>query len=259
MTVTNAQNITVQTIGVGHSYSGRVALTGIDLSLNSGATALVGVNGAGKSTLLRTLAGAQQPAMGLVRVGGLDPYHRRDRRAALSRVALMPQTATFPGNMTVHEVVSFVGWMRGLGSRTAGRRAADVIERVGLAARSADRMKSLSGGMARRVALAQALVSTPDVLLLDEPSTGLDPEQRRAMVLLIKDLDATVLFSSHIIEDVLDVAERVVVLESGRVIFDDALTALAAAGAAAGRGGPGASDLEAGFLRVVSRSRGRES
>ena len=254
--MTNAQDILVHTIGVGHSYGGKPALAEIDLSLCSGTTALVGVNGAGKSTLLRTLAGAQEPDTGSVLIRGLDPYRRGQRRAALAGVALMPQTASFPGNMTVHEVVSFVGWMRGLGSRTAGRRAADVIERVGLSDRSGDRIRSLSGGMARRVALAQALVSAPDVLLLDEPSTGLDPEQRRAMVRLIKDLDSTVLFSSHIIEDVLDVAERVIVIEAGRVIFDDVLPALAAAGAAAGARANGASDLEAGFLRLVSRSRG---
>ena len=94
-----------------------------------------------------------------------------------------------------------------------------VIEQVGLSARADEQLKRLSGGMVRRVALAQALVSEPDVLLLDEPSTGLDPEQRRGMVSLIRELGSTVLFSSHVVEDVKDVAQRVLVLEEGRLLF----------------------------------------
>ena len=247
----------VEAGAVGHAYGGRVALADVTFSLSPGTTALVGVNGAGKSTLLRVMGGGLKPDSGSIRILGEDPYRLRERAAALRDVALMPQTAVFPANMTVVEVVSFIGWLRGLKAHRATQRAIRVVEQVGLGDRAHDKIKQLSGGMVRRVALAQALVSEPDVLLLDEPSTGLDPEQRRIMVRLIKNLDATVLFSSHVIEDVQDVADRVLVLEEGRLVFDDQLSALEAIGAQATSGSEGqASGIEAGFLRVVSRNRG---
>lgn len=247
---------TVDAAGISHAYGDRVALDEVSFSLSRGTTALVGVNGAGKSTLLQVLAGALKPDSGTVGIMGKNPYALRERRAALPHVALMPQVAAFPPNMTVLEVVSHIGWLRGLKQRDASLRAARVVEQVGLDDRADDRMKRLSGGMARRVALAQALVSAPDVLLLDEPSTGLDPEQRRIMVRLIKGLESTVLFSSHVIEDVQDVAERVLVLEGGRLLFDDHLQALEAVGADTSAAAPDSgSVIEAGFLRVVSRTR----
>ncbi len=107
--------------------------------------------------------------------------------------------------------------------------------------------------MLRRVTLAQALVSDPEVLLLDEPSTGLDPEQRRGMVDLIRDLPGTVLLSSHIVEDVEDLASRVVVLDSGRVVFDGPVTTLTEGISADGR----RSAVEAGFFRAIGRGGNR--
>jgi ABC-2 type transport system ATP-binding protein len=168
----------------------------------------------------------------------------------------MPQSATFPAGMTALEVVAHIGWMRGLSHRQARLQSHEALEMVDLSSRASTCMKQLSGGMARRVALAQALVSGPDVILLDEPSTGLDPEQRRIMIRLVQRLDATVLFSSHVLEDVEDVADRVLVLDDGRLLFDDVMTALAHAGEA----GPGAdivtaADIESGFLSLVTRSR----
>jgi len=255
-----AMKSTVETVGIGHSYSGRVALADVTFSLSPGTTALVGVNGAGKSTLLRIIAGALKPGAGSIRLLDRDPYRLRERRTALRHVALMPQLAVFPPNMTVVEVVSFIGWMRGLKAHRASDRAMRVIEQVGLGDRAHEKVKALSGGMVRRVALAQALVSEPDVLLLDEPSTGLDPEQRRIMVRLIQGLETTVLFSSHVIEDVADVADRVLVLEEGRLVFDDNLSALEAMGAQATSSAEGqSSGIEAGFLRVVSRNRGNRA
>lgn len=218
---------------------------------------MIGVNGAGKSTLLSILAGALRPGSGGVQVLGLDPFRASQRRAVLPHVALMPQQASFPANMTIREVVGFIGWARGMSTRGARERADVVIGQVGLTARAGEQVKGLSGGMVRRVALAQALVSEPDVLLLDEPSTGLDPEQRRTMVTLIKDIDCTVLFSSHVVEDVKDVAQRVLVLEEGTVLFDGTvgeLEAVAPGGDGTGRAG---SDIEAGFMKLVADERGR--
>jgi ABC-2 type transport system ATP-binding protein len=234
-----------------HSYRDRQALAGVSVRLEPGVTALVGVNGAGKSTLLNAMAGVLRPASGRVEVGGIDVYGRR-RRVAMAQVALMPQLATFPRSMTSLEVVTHVSWMRGGSASAARQRALAALDRVGLADRSTAPMKSLSGGMSRRVALAQAIVNEPDVLLLDEPSTGLDPVQRRAMVAMIGELDGCVVLSSHVMEDVSDVADRVVVLHEGTVRFDgsvDELRSLAPSGTEASR------SAEAGFLATVAAFR----
>lgn len=111
--------------------------------------------------------------------------------------------------------------------------------------------------MVRRVALAQALVTNPDILLLDEPSTGLDPEQRRIMIDLVGRIESTVLFSSHVMEDIEDVADRVIVLEEGHVIFDGTLEMLRRRGAAIAKPGAHASLAESGFLDLLSETRRR--
>ncbi|MCB7136696.1 ABC transporter ATP-binding protein [Cellulosimicrobium marinum] len=237
---------------VTHGFRDRGVLVDVGLELDSGVNALLGVNGAGKSTLLSVAAGGVQPRKGSVRVGGAELYgSRRDRRRALPAVALMPQHAVFPGTLTVVEVVEYLTWMRGARARDARTAARDAVRRVLLDDRADSRIKTLSGGMVRRVGLAQAIASGARHLLLDEPSTGLDPEQRRAMVNLLADLEGTVLLSSHVMEDVRDLASRVLVLDGGRIVFDgtvDALAGLAPAGDAA-------RSAEAGFLAILSGSR----
>jgi ABC-2 type transport system ATP-binding protein len=231
-------------------------LENVSFGLDSGVVALVGVNGAGKSTLLRTLAGAQRPSEGSVTLDGLDPYGRQ-RSAALSRSALMPQTNEFPKNLTAEEVVASIAWFKGIPARQARAKARDALARVGLEKRMDVRMGRLSGGMARRVALAQALVSDPDVLLLDEPSTGLDPEQRRAMIALVRSVSARiVIFSSHVMEDVEEVAADVLVLDEGRLVHESSLGQLQARGARAAASAAG-SRAEMGFLDVLANARSR--
>lgn len=234
-----------------HRYGKTLALDGVNLTLSVGVTSLVGVNGAGKSTLLTTMAGVVQPASGRVRVNGLDP-HGRERRQALRSVALMPQSGTLPKRMTALEVVEYLAWMRGAQPKQARSRARESLAAVGLAPRERHRIGQLSGGMLRRVLLAQAIASEASVLLLDEPSTGLDPEQRRVMVDLIKGLELTVLMSSHVLEDVVDAASRVIVLDEGHVAFDGTVEALSAH---APRGTDPARAAETGFLAVLAHAR----
>lgn len=230
------------------------ALTGLSFALRPGRTGLLGINGAGKSTLMRLLAGAQRPSDGRVSINGLDMYGRH-RPEALAKVAFMPQSAQFPRNLSALEIVSLLGWSRGLSAKDAKARAERVLDDVGLHERAGDKIARLSGGMQRRVALAQALVTNPQVLLLDEPSTGLDPQQRRLMVDLLRGLDGTVLMSSHIIEDVCEVADRVIVLHEGSIRFDGPTMDLADLGRARLDPSASASDaVEAGFLHLVSRA-----
>lgn len=239
-----------------HRFKDRLALNGVSFALESGVTALIGVNGAGKSTLMSCLSGARRPTSGQVTIAGLDPYRLSERKRALPLVVAMPQTARFPGGMTALEIVEYLTWMRGVPGREAKRRAQEALDRVLLGDRAHTKVKHLSGGMVRRLTLAQAIAAEPAVLLLDEPSTGLDPEQRRGMVELIArldvELDTIVLLSSHVMEDIVDVASGVLVLEEGQIVFDGTVVGL---GEEAPAGTPSARVAEAGFLSVVSRSR----
>lgn len=158
--------------------------------------------------------------------------------------------------MTALEVVEYLAWMRGLGVKESRARARESLDAVGLSARAASKIRELSGGMVRRVALAQAIAAAPRVLLLDEPSTGLDPRQRRIMVDLILSLGSCVLLSSHVMEDVRDVAQRVLLLNEGRLIFDGTTAALSAQ---APTGTPPARAAEAGFLQTLSDDRAEPS
>lgn len=233
---------------IGVSFGARQALSSVNISLTSGRTALVGVNGAGKSTLMSVLSGRLRPTSGHVSLGELDLYGKW-RKHALPRVSLMPQNTSFPGSMTALEVVEYLTWMRGVPSKTCRTRAQEALAAVGLDERKKSRMSTLSGGMARRVALAQAIAAQADVVLLDEPSTGLDPHQRSIMVDQLKKLTGPVLMSSHILEDVIEVADRVVVLDEGSIKYDgsvDGLVALAPAGS-----NP-AKSAEIGFLSLIA-------
>lgn len=240
---------------VTYSYRQTRALDGVSLDLTDGVCALVGVNGAGKTTLLTAASGGLRPATGSVTVDGLDVYGRATRRQALGKVALMPQSATFPGSMTVREVVEYLTWMRGASAREARLAAQDAIARVLLADRASSRVSSLSGGMVRRLCLAQALAADADVLLLDEPSTGLDPEQRSVMVDLLREVRGAVLLSSHVMEDITDLADRVLVLDAGTLVFDGTVGELEGLAPAT----DGVRAAEAGFLAVLTGRRAGRS
>lgn len=206
---------------VSHSYSaGTLALRDINLSFHPGITGLVGANGAGKTTLLRIAAGALRPWRGTALIESGDLYGR-DRMKALRSLSWMPQASTAPRTLTALEFTTYVTWLRGYRWRDARKRAVSVLCDVELADQAGTQLRRLSGGMIRRVWLAQALATDARILLLDEPSTGLDPRQRATMVrLLAKITDRTVILSSHILEDVAELATRVVVLDEGRVRFD---------------------------------------
>lgn len=242
----------LEVVDLSHRYAAFLALNGVSFALRQEVTALVGVNGAGKTTLLTAISGGRRPMAGTVTIHGLDPYRSSQRRAALAHVSLMPQSVRFPGNMTALEVVEYLAWMRGVPRKHINRNARDSLARVLLTEHADTKIRRLSGGMLRRVALAQAIASKPAVLLLDEPSTGLDPRQRRTMVELLGELEMTVLLSSHVMEDVTDVAQRVLVLDDGVLAFDGTVTQLCSL---APEGTPSGKAAEAGFLRVLTDER----
>ena len=221
-----------------------------ELALGPGATGLVGVNGAGKTTLLLTLAGARRPQGGTVTLDGVDVYGR-DRREVVTRIGLMPQSLDLPAELRVADALSYVSWLRGVPGRVAARREPELLELVGLHDRRTHRVGRLSGGMRRRLVLATALVTAPGVLLLDEPTTGLDPEQRANLRALVMDLPgATVtVLSSHVMEDVEQMTGRIVVLDEGRLLHHGSTAAFVEE-----HGGP-ARSAELAFLSTLARGR----
>jgi ABC-2 type transport system ATP-binding protein len=209
------------------------ALRGADLELSTGITGLLGPNGAGKTTLMRILATVLAPDGGSVRLLGRDPRDPVERAAIRRRLGYMPQEPGFHPRFTAFEFVDYVAILKELTDRRARHdEVRRVLALVGLADVAGRRTKALSGGMRRRLALAQALLGDPQLLILDEPTAGLDPEQRLRFRELVSSLaeDRAVLVSTHQTEDVAALCPHVVVLAEGRAVADGApseITALA--------------------------------
>ena len=217
------------------SYGRTEALAPTSLRLEPGIVGLLGPNGAGKTTLLRLVATAMPPTSGTVVVDGLDVTARQaERVAARRRIGYVPQEVTFPRGMSAFGFLDYIAVLKEW--RDTERRHTEVLrvlDLVDLGQRSTDRIRRLSGGQRRRLAIAQALIGDPAVLLLDEPTTGLDPEQRASLRRVLSAVPGTVLLSTHQTEDVSALCDRVVVIDGGRVRFDGSVPAMLAT--AAGR------------------------
>ncbi|WP_217241416.1 ABC transporter ATP-binding protein [Streptomyces sp. AC555_RSS877] len=214
---------TVSASGLSLRYGGTRALDDVSLRLTRGVTGLLGPNGAGKTTLLRVLATAVPPDHGAFTVLGSDPGTSRGRQEVRRSLGYLPQTPGFHPDFTAFEFVDYVAILKELTDRGARHREVRrVLEEVDLGDVRGRRIKRLSGGMRQRVALAAALVGDPGFLVLDEPTVGLDPEQRMRFRELIAQAGEgrTVLLSTHQTEDVAMLCNRVVVLAAGRVRFD---------------------------------------
>jgi ABC-2 type transport system ATP-binding protein len=226
--------MTVRVRSATKSFGRTTALDGVDLDAGHGVTGLLGPNGAGKTTLLRIIATVLAPDRGTVTLLGRDPSRPEDRTRIRERLGYLPQDAGFHRGFTVFEFIDYVAILKLLTDRRARHdEVRRVIELAGLASVSAKRIRALSGGMRRRVGLAQALLGDPDLLVLDEPTVGLDPEQRLRFREMISHADEgrTVVLSSHQTEDIAALCTRIAVFHRGRVRFTgtpDELTAQAA-------------------------------
>ena len=218
------QQVGVQLSGlsveVGRGRSKRRAVDRLDLEIGLGIHGLLGPNGAGKTTLMRTMASILGPAAGQLRLLGLDPTDGRQRRELRRQLGYLPQTFGCYPRFTVREFVSYFAWLKEVPSARAELAVDLAIDRVGLSDRADSRMKALSGGMLRRAGLAQALVNTPRVLLLDEPTAGLDPEQRLDFRALLRELglDTCIVISTHLVEDVASACDFVTLIDEGRLV-----------------------------------------
>ncbi len=216
-----------------HKAFGRTrALAGVSCNAGAGIFGLLGPNGAGKTTLLRVLATVLAPDDGAVRLLGLDPSRPEDRLAIRRRLGYLPQEPGFHRSFSAFEFVDYVAILKEMTARRARHdEVRRVLALVGLEDVSGRKIKHLSGGMRRRVGLAQALLGDPDLVVLDEPTAGLDPEQRlrfRELVSGLGELRCVVL-STHQTEDVAALCQQVMVIDRGVARFDGTPRQLTAA------------------------------
>jgi ABC-2 type transport system ATP-binding protein len=233
----------------------RMAVDGLDLTLGTGVHGLLGPNGAGKTTLMRALATVLRPAGGTLELLGSSLQGRVDLRALRREIGYLPQEFGYYPRFTVREFVEYMAWLKEVPGREVPGAVQRAIERVGLADRADDRMKTLSGGMLRRAGIAQAIVNDPRILLLDEPTVGLDPEQRLDFRELLRDLaaDTCVVVSTHLVEDVVAACTDVVLIDAGRLVFQGVPSELERAGDS---GGVGDSAAERGYTVLLRQHRG---
>ncbi|MEU8517627.1 ATP-binding cassette domain-containing protein [Kitasatospora sp. NPDC048722] len=231
----------------------KLAVDGLDLALGTGTHGLLGPNGAGKTTLIRALATVLRPAAGSLELLGTPVGALGDHRALRRRIGYLPQEFGYYKRFTVREFVEYMAWLKEVPKADIPGAVQRAVERVGLADRADHRMKTLSGGMVRRAGIAQAIVNDPAVLLLDEPTVGLDPAQRLRLRELLQELgrEACVIVSTHLVEDVAAACSDVVLFADGRLVFQGTPEALAAAG---GPEYPGDSPLERGYSALLSGS-----
>jgi ABC-2 type transport system ATP-binding protein len=215
-TATRADPPAVEVSDLRRSHGDFEAVRGISFEVHPGEVfALLGVNGAGKTSALEVLEGLAEPDGGRVRVLGADP--RRDSAAVRPFLGVLLQSSGLPGDLTVRETVST--WARTL---TAPRPVDEALEQVGMTDRADVRVRSLSGGERRRLDLALALLGRPRVLVLDEPTTGLDPESRRAVWSLVREMvrgGTAVLLTTHHLEEAEELADRLAIMRSGRIVL----------------------------------------
>jgi ABC-2 type transport system ATP-binding protein len=210
-------------------YGDKLAVDDLTFNVAPGEVlGFLGANGAGKSTTMRMIAGFIAPSAGRVSVCGHDIEDAPV--AAKSCMGYLPEGAPSYGEMTVAEFLDFVADVRGLTGERRRQRLAVVVDRLGLAPVIQQVVETLSKGFRRRVGLAQALIHDPEVLILDEPTDGLDPNQKHEVRRLINDLgkDKLVIVSTHILEEVHEVCTRAIIIADGRIVADETPTALEA-------------------------------
>ncbi len=222
----------IEVKGVRKSFGNFVALENLDLTIPRSSVGLLGANGAGKTTLIRTLLGLIKPDRGSASVVGFDTQTQGIQ--VRERVGYMPEADALPSSTTAADFVAHMAEMSGLPARAARQRAADVLYQVGLEEERYRLIKGFSTGMRQRVKLAQAIVHDPQLVFLDEPTAGMDPNGREEMLELVDriyhNLGIAVVFSSHILEDIERVCDYVIILDAGRLVTAQPLGGIGAIG-----------------------------
>lgn len=201
-------------------YKNKIAVDRVSFNLTEGVTGLLGANGAGKTTLMRMITGILAPTSGDITADGI-PVMTEEYRAILG---YLPQDFGYYPEFTAREFVQYIAALKGLDKNTAKRKTDQLLELVGLSDVAGKKIKTFSGGMKQRVGIAQAIINDPKILILDEPTAGLDPKERVRFRNLIAEIgkDTIVLFSTHIVSDIEHIASNVLMMRDGQIIYDGA-------------------------------------
>jgi len=230
------------------------AVAGVDLEAGPGVFGLLGPNGAGKTSLLRMMATVISPSSGSLRLLSRNPGATEERREIRRRLGYLPQNLGYYPGFTVVEFIEYFALLKEMPPTRVPRAVATAVERVDLGEKAKAKLRTLSGGMLRRVGIAQAIVNEPELLLLDEPTAGLDPEQRVTFRELLRDFGqrATVVVSTHLVEDVGAACSEVALMDRGKIVFLGSPEELRVRGEGHGVGD---SPLERGYSAVLAGAR----
>ncbi len=205
--------------GLTKQYKDKTAVDGVSLRLTEGINGLLGANGAGKTTLMRMLCGVLKPTAGTISLDGVD-VSSEDYRAVLG---YLPQEFGYYPDFSGMDFLLYLAALKGLSRSHAKRKAAELLELTGLAHVGKKKIKTWSGGMKQRLGIAQALLNDPRLLVVDEPTAGLDPKERVRFRNLLAELgrDTIVLLSTHIVSDVEHIADHMLMMADGHIILDE--------------------------------------
>lgn len=230
--------LAIETTGLAKSYGGRQAIAALDMAVEAGTVlGFLGPNGAGKTTVIRVLTTVLEPDAGTFSVAGVPQSRPIDIRR---RVGVLPESAGFPTGQTGQDALAFHGRLFGQSRRDARDEARRLLEVVGLDDRARSLVAGYSRGMRQRLGIARALMNRPEVVFLDEPTLGLDPAGQRQVLDIIsrvvRDRGATVVLSTHLLSEVEEICDRVVILNRGRIVADGTVADVAARASSPGRG-----------------------
>ena len=199
-------------------FQNKIAVDRVSLHLHNGVFGLLGTNGAGKTTFMRMLCGILQPTSGTIAFDGMDVLEEGYRAI----LGYLPQDFGYYPEFTAMDFLLYMAALKGLPKQTAKRRANELLEMVGLQDMGRKKIKTFSGGMKQRLGIAQALLNSPKLLILDEPTAGLDPKERVRFRNLIGQLgkDSIVLLSTHIVSDIEHIADEVLMMKDGALIYN---------------------------------------
>lgn len=211
----------LKTVGLTKRYGPKTAVDRLSVTLTSGVYGLLGSNGAGKTTLMRLICTVQEPTSGKILLDG-EPV-REIGEEYRSLLGYLPQHFGYYPDFTALDFLLYMAAVKGLPDRAAKKRARELLEAVGLAGESRRKVKTFSGGMKQRLGIAQAMLNDPKILILDEPTAGLDPKERVRFRSLIAGLgkDTIVLLSTHIVSDVEKIADHMLMMSEGRIILNE--------------------------------------
>ena len=208
------------------NYGRKTALDNISLAIGNGMYGLLGRNGAGKTTLMQILSTLREPTSGTIK---FDRIPLEDTRKIRPLIGYLPQEFSLYPDMSVLEIMRYLAALSNLPAEIQHQRIPDLLQRVNLWEDSGKKVRKLSGGMKRRLGIAQALLHDPQVLIADEPTVGLDPQERLRFYALLNEFSSNriVIVSSHIVSDIETVCEKVAVLDAGKLLFNGAVEDLA--------------------------------